>query len=153
MKIFQKSADYSLGCCLVFLLWIIPVRAVAQAAQPAILVIEGGTLIDGNGGAPVRDALIIIQGNKIAAVSRKGQTSYPAGAQVLRADGKFIVPGLMDAHCHYYWFMGELYLAYGVTSVFEVGGGEEVGIAQRRATEHLRFVRGEYRRHHPPLGR
>ena len=45
-------------------------------ASPAALVIEGGTLIDGNGGAPVRDAVVIIQGNRITSVSRKGQATY-----------------------------------------------------------------------------
>ncbi len=69
-----------------------------QAHQPAALVIEGGTLIDGTGGAPVRDSVIIIQGNKIANVGRKGQATYPPNAQVIKADGKFIVPGLWDAH-------------------------------------------------------
>ena len=76
--------------------------APSQQTQAPVLVIEGGTLIDGNGGAPVTDSLIVIRGNKIETVSRKGQ-AYPAGAQVLRADGKFIVPGLWDAHCHYQW--------------------------------------------------
>src|SRR5580698_135080 len=57
------------------------------------IVIEGGTLIDGNGGAPVADSVVIIQGNKITAVSRKGQAAYPAGAQVIKADGKFVLPG------------------------------------------------------------
>ena len=69
------------------------VHLAAQGQQPA-LVIEGGTLIDGNGGAPVPDAVVIIQGNRITSVSRKGQASYPPNAQILKADGKFILPGL-----------------------------------------------------------
>ncbi|OFW44221.1 MAG: hypothetical protein A3J28_18125 [Acidobacteria bacterium RIFCSPLOWO2_12_FULL_60_22] len=107
----------------------------AQRQEPPALVIEGGTLIDGNGGQPVQDALIIIRGNRIETVSRKGQASYPADAQVLRADGKFILPGLMDAHCHYGEWMPELMLNHGVTSVFEVGGGGEVVLAQREAIQ------------------
>ena len=121
----KKSTNLWLGVWLAFLCAMAPVGLSAQAQAPAV-VIEGGTLIDGNGGTPVPDARIIIRGNKIETVSRKGQASPPAGAQVLRADGKFIVPGLIDAHCHYYWFMGELYLAHGVTSIVEVGGGEEL---------------------------
>ena len=135
----KRSAHYTFSFCLVLFLWIFPARAAAQA-EPATLVIEGGTLIDGNGGAPVRDAVILIQGNKITTVSRKGQASYPAGAQVLRADGKFILPGLMDAHCHYFWYMGELMLAHGVTSIFEIGGGEEAGLAQREAISRGKVV-------------
>src|SRR3989337_2239449 len=116
----KRSTYYSVVFSLVLLFCLIPVRAAAQAEQPGTLVIEGGTLIDGNGGTPVRDALILIQGNKIATVSRKGQIAYPSTAQVLRADGKFIVPGLMDAHCHYEWYMAPLYLAHGVTTCFEL---------------------------------
>jgi hypothetical protein len=49
------------------------------AQQPAALVIEGGTLIDGNGGAPVPDSVVVIQGSKITAVSRKGASRDPGG--------------------------------------------------------------------------
>ena len=56
-------------------------------AQPnAALVIQGGTLIDGNGGAPVANSVIVIQGNRITAVGRAGQVQVPAGAQVRRGE-------------------------------------------------------------------
>ncbi|MEE8178165.1 MAG: amidohydrolase family protein [Acidobacteriota bacterium] len=104
-----------------------------QGQEPGVLVIEGGTLIDGNGGTPVPDALVIIRDNRIETVSRKGQVSYPDGAQVLQADGKFILPGLSDAHVHYQWWMPELMLAYGVTSIFDIAGSGPWGLAQREA--------------------
>lgn len=69
----------------------------AAAQAPAPLVIDGGTLIDGNGGVPVADAVVIMQGDRIAAVSRRGEAAIPANAQVIRADGKFILPGLWDS--------------------------------------------------------
>jgi adenine deaminase len=93
-----------------------------QGEQRATLVIEGGTLIDGNGGKPVSDALIVVQGDRIESVSRKGQASYAAGAQILKADGKFILPGLINAHVHYSGFLAELMLCHGITSVFDIGG-------------------------------
>ncbi|MCZ6750194.1 MAG: amidohydrolase family protein [Acidobacteria bacterium] len=120
---------------LLFFFWIAPVAAVAQTEQPAALVIEGGTLIDGNGGEPVGDALIVIRGNRIETVSRRGQASYPAGARVLHADGKFILPGLMDAHTHYAGWMTELFLAHGVTTVFSIGSGGEWAVAHREAID------------------
>ena len=43
-----------------------------DAQAPAPLVIDGGTLIDGNGGTPVTDALVIVQGDRISSVSRRG---------------------------------------------------------------------------------
>jgi len=126
----KKNTLRAVVLCLSILLCFI---AAGQSQNQGVLVIEGGTLIDGNGGQPVRDALIIVRGNRIETVSRKGQASYPAGAQVLQADGKFIIPGLMDAHVHYDEYMAELMLNNGVTAVFEIGGGGELGLARREA--------------------
>lgn len=64
----------------------------AQPRASNVLVIDGGTLIDGSDGAPIRDAQIVIEGDRIRMVGRKGQAP-PAGAQVVNAAGKFIVPG------------------------------------------------------------
>jgi hypothetical protein len=105
----------------------------AQGQSDAPLVIEGGTLIDGNGGEPLENALIIIEGNKIRAVGNKGNLQFPDNSRVIEADGKFILPGLMDAHIHYQDWMTELVLTHGVTGVFEIGGGGEWGVAQRDA--------------------
>ena len=63
----RKSGYYSsLGVCIARSLLVFPHLYSTYAQQAAPLVIEGGTLIDGNGGAPVRDSLIVIQGNKIS---------------------------------------------------------------------------------------
>src|SRR5262245_30973207 len=67
--------------------------AFIQVAPPAVIVVEGGTLIDGNGGPPVRDVQIVIEGNRITSIGRKGQNRQP-NAQMINADGKFILPGL-----------------------------------------------------------
>ncbi len=99
----------------------------AQGVQPAVLVIDGGTLIDGNGGAPIRDAQVVIEGNKITRIGRKGQ-ARPNGAQVINGDGKFIVPGLIDSLTNYLWYQGEIYLTNGVTSYVGIGDMGEVGV-------------------------
>lgn len=111
-----------------------------QGEQPATLVIEGGTLIDGNGGKPVQDALIVIREKKFEVVSRKGQTPCPTGAQILRADGKFLLPGLIDAHVHYSGFLAELLLAHGVTSVFDIGGRGPTHTVRREAIAQGRIL-------------
>ena len=129
----RKPIDFPLSFFLFLLFGLNLVPPATQGQEPAALVIEGGTLIDGKGGTPVPDALIIIRGNKIETVSRKGQASYPAGAQVLKADGKFILPGLMDSHVHYQWWMPELMLYYGVTTIFDIAGSGQWGLAQREA--------------------
>src|SRR5688572_25023755 len=68
-------------------------RADAQA-QP-VLVIQGGTVIDGNGGAPQANTTVIVTGNRITQVGRNLRA--PAGAQVIDAAGKFVLPGFIDA--------------------------------------------------------
>ena len=64
----------------------------AQAPQPEpALVVEGATLIDGNGGTPVPDSAIVIRGNRIASVARREQAAYPPNAHIIDAAGKFVI--------------------------------------------------------------
>lgn len=136
----RRTVSADLAAAILAAVFVVPAHAQTTTGRTTrTLVIEGGTLIDGNGGAPLRDALIVIQGNTIKAVTRKGRASYPSDAQVFRADGKYIVPGLMDAHVHYGEWLPELFLAHGVTSIFEIGGGGEWGLAQREAVARGRI--------------
>ncbi len=104
--------------------------------QQQVLVIQGGTLIDGNGGEPVPNSVIVIQGNRITAVGRAGAVPVPAGATVISAAGKWITPGLIDSMAIGYWMYGEAYLHFGVTStVMNVAKGDQ-GLAERDAINH-----------------
>jgi imidazolonepropionase-like amidohydrolase len=107
-----------------------------DAQQQQGFVIQGGTLIDGNGGAPVPNSVVVIQGNRITAVGRAGQVQVPAGAQVINANGKWVLPGLIDAKSNWNWPYGEGYLRYGVTSAMVTGTRNDTGIADRDAVEH-----------------
>ena len=60
--------------------------------------IRVGTLIDGTGAAPVRNAVIVIQGDRITAVGSNVQV--PAGATVIDLSGATVLPGFIDAHVH-----------------------------------------------------
>ena len=60
--------------------------------------IHCGTLIDGNGGEPVRNAVIVIEHGAIMAVNSDG--SIPAGADVIDATGMTVMPGMIDCHVH-----------------------------------------------------
>src|SRR5258706_1494280 len=115
-------------------------RVAAQNAGPPALVIQGATLIDGNGGAPVANSVIVIQGNRITAVGRAGQVQVPAGASVINANGKFVLPGLWDAQVNYAWYWGEVMLNQAVTSTVDIGDGEEISITQRDAVNHGKAV-------------
>src|SRR4029077_15463447 len=113
-------------------IWGPTTELVAQGQQPT-LVIQGGTLIDGNGGPPIPNSVIVITGNRITAVGRAGQVQVPAGAQVINAAGKWITPGLIDAMAGGYWMYGEGYLHWGVTSAVVNGPRGDEGIAMRDA--------------------
>jgi imidazolonepropionase-like amidohydrolase len=139
----SKFSGRSLALILALLATVLTARMPAQT-PPTSLVIEGGTLIDGNGGAPVRDAVIIITGNKIAGVSRKGQLSYPPNAQVIKADGKFILPGLMDSHGYGTWFINDMYLNHGVTSIVDNGLGGELSLVHREAVNRGKIAGPRY---------
>ena len=117
-----RKTSVLLGCCAAVLFAGAATHVDAQA--PQALVIQGATLIDGNGGAPVANSVIVIQGNRISAAGAAGQVQVPAGAQTIDARGKFVVPGLWDAQTNYSWFNGELNLNQGVTSIVDIGNGE-----------------------------
>jgi hypothetical protein len=110
--------------------WAMVDRLAGQAPAQAALVIEGGKLIDGNGGTPVPDVQIVIRGNRIAAIGRRG-APIPQGARVLPADGKFIIPGLWDAHLNFYSHNGEAMLNHGVTSFIGIGDNGKARIFAR----------------------
>lgn len=70
----------------------------APAAAADLLAIRAGRLIDGTGAAPVRDAVILIEGDRIKAVG--AGLSVPSGARVLDLSRHTVLPGFIDAHVH-----------------------------------------------------
>ncbi|MFQ5983315.1 MAG: amidohydrolase family protein, partial [Woeseiaceae bacterium] len=113
-------------------------------AQEASLAIVGGRLIDGYGGTPVHDSVILVSGNRISAVGTQADTEIPDGARVIDADGRTVMPGLIDLHVHFdiighsdydHWFpayegrmrsdilptAAKIMLDAGVTSVRDLG--------------------------------
>lgn len=107
--------------------------AAAAAAQERLLVLEGGTLVDGTGRNPVDDAVVIIEGTRIKEVGRRGQVSYPPNATVLRLEGRTILPGLIDGHVHLREYQLPMFLPYGVTTIADIHNDTAWSIAQREA--------------------
>ena len=103
-----------------------------MAAQKPPIVIQGGRLIDGNGGKPAENATVVIEGNRIEKVSTE-RIDFPPEAQVIDAAGKTVLPGFIDNHIHYRGYMGEILLAHGVTSVRDLGNPIEWILALRDA--------------------
>ncbi len=110
----------------------------------SVTVVKAGLLIDGTGNPPLRDVLILIEGNRITQVTQ--QEEIPPGATVVDASQQVVMPGLIDTHVH----PGERAiagpspeyeasvrrhlkqnLAFGVTTIFSLGLDPDIIFALR----------------------
>jgi imidazolonepropionase-like amidohydrolase len=153
--------------------------AFTAAAQRKALV--GGTLIDGYGGPPIPNSVILIDGEKISAVGQLGILPVPQDAQVISTTGMSVLPGLWDMHVHTmlsghsdYAHWDKTYppqmesvimpasakqlLMAGVTSARDLGGPLEASIHVRDAIRAGRipgatlYVAGPFLQHEPYPG-
>ena len=94
-----------------------------DAPGEPILVLAGGTLVDGNGGPPMPDAVVMIRGNRILAVGRRADAAIPAAARVIDVTGATILPGFINAHVHAGYNAANLkaWAQAGVTTVRDLG--------------------------------
>lgn len=70
--------------------------------KASIQVLKGATLFDGTGVDAVENSVIIINGDKIECVGNEETCETPSGAEVVDVSGKYITPGLIDAHVHFF---------------------------------------------------
>jgi imidazolonepropionase-like amidohydrolase len=71
-----------------------------EKVKGPVTAIHCGTLIDGRGGKPVKDAVVLIQGGRITQVGVKGKLKPPPGAAALDCSRYTLMPGMMDLHIH-----------------------------------------------------
>jgi imidazolonepropionase-like amidohydrolase len=83
-----------------FLICLAVVAAMFGSGAAAQTAINHANLIDGTGAPPQRDVTIVMEGGRIAAIGPSAQVAVPAGAAVVDAAGKFVVPGIINAHGH-----------------------------------------------------
>jgi imidazolonepropionase-like amidohydrolase len=148
------------------------------ARTPTTKALVGGTLVDGFGGPPIQNSVILIAGEKIAGVGRVGQLAVPQGAEVISTEGMTVLPGLWDMHVHTmivghadYGHWDKAYfnqfesvimpaaakqlLSAGVTSARDLGGPLEPSIAVRdrinagKIQGATLFVSGPFIQHEP----
>jgi imidazolonepropionase-like amidohydrolase len=128
---------------------IIGVPAVAQ-----VKALVGGTLIDGFGGRPLQNSIIIIEGERIKSIGQVGRMEIPKNAEIISTEGMSVLPGLWDMHVHLminghsdYTHWDKTYLKVakdvimpssahqlllaGVTSARDLGGPLEASISVR----------------------
>ena len=73
--------------------------ATAESLRQVALV--GGSVVDLDGGAPLRDAVILIEGEKIIAIGGSDEVDIPPDAERIDVDGAWLIPGLMNMHVHF----------------------------------------------------
>ena len=79
---------------------VLPLLLLASSAQAQSTALVGGTVIDGTGRS-IPDATVVVTGDRIACVGSAARCAVPAGATRVDASGRFITPGLVDAHVHF----------------------------------------------------
>ena len=70
--------------------------------------ITGATMIDGTGSAPVQNATVVIDSDRITAAGPSADVQVPSGAEIIDASGMHLLPGLIDCHDHLANFRYEL---------------------------------------------
>jgi imidazolonepropionase-like amidohydrolase len=134
----------------------IPIPARDISNDP-VLVLRGGILIDGTGAQPVRDAVLVIQGNRILAAGSAAEIRLPAKIdRTVDVSGLYIVPGLIDLHMHFTQQRGDDFRQYhdsdaaaairgveklgwfldgGITAVRDVGTRNDVALRLKEAVQ------------------
>jgi predicted amidohydrolase YtcJ len=89
---------------------------------PMPLLLRGATVIDGISRRPRANVAILTRNGRITAVGAPDEIGTPDGAEVLDLTGKWIIPGLIDMHCHIKDVSAPYFVAAGVTTVRNTAG-------------------------------
>ncbi len=90
----KRTSKYSVLLLITFL------RPIALATAQEPVAIVGASIIDGNGGSPVSDGIILIEGGRISAIGPRASVEVPAAARRIDGTGKFVTPGFIDTNVH-----------------------------------------------------
>ena len=110
------------------------------------IAIVGARLIDGTGGAPLDDSVVIVEGDRIRRAGPRARVAVPNGVERVDARGKVLLPGLVDVHCHInqppedmkrYWIAQ---LRWGVTTMRSAGNDKPETVPLFRQTRSKAFL-------------
>ncbi|HKF58752.1 MAG TPA: amidohydrolase family protein [Blastocatellia bacterium] len=99
----MNSKYYRMRACVILALEIVcglTANPQATRSEGALKVLVGGTLVDGYSNRPLRNSMIIIEGERIKTVGQVGSLEIPKGAEVISTEGMTVLPGLWDMHVH-----------------------------------------------------
>lgn len=112
----------------------------------------GATLIDGVGGEPIREGVLLVLNGRVASIGKKDEINIPEGAIIHDVTGRTIVPGIINGHGHVGETKGiegghyskeniidnlSLYARYGITTVISLGGDKIDAEAIRQVNDSL----------------
>jgi imidazolonepropionase-like amidohydrolase len=127
--------------------------AAQQAVQqrkddPITLAVVGGRLIDGHGGIPLENSVILIAGSRIAKIGTTDTLPVPAGLKTVSSDGMTVLPGLIDMHVHFWW-SGTTTMGSGSRTRATEARRSRIcrpGSCSRSASRRSKTVRARFRR-------
>src|SRR5512147_67734 len=96
--------------------------AACRRSPPDGVALVGATLFDGSGGPLLSNSVVVVRGGRIESVGTRAGFQLPARTREVDVTGRWIIPGLIDAHAHVEPWALPRYLAWGVTTVRDVHG-------------------------------
>ncbi len=109
-----------------------PSQSASARGVDVPLAIVGAWVITGVGPTPLRDAVVVMAGERFACVGTRAECPIPSNARTVEASGQWLMPGLIDTHVHLWWdsagtaIAQQWRLAHGITSVREMGTNGEL---------------------------
>jgi imidazolonepropionase-like amidohydrolase len=130
---------------LLFLVGLVGCKS-SETAQSPYTAFSGGVIIDGNGGQPIRDGVLLMRNGRVVAVGSSQDIAIPEGTTVQDFSGKTVIPGFINGHGHVGNAKGiegghysrenvidnlSIYARYGITTVISLGDDKEAAVPLR----------------------
>jgi imidazolonepropionase-like amidohydrolase len=93
-----------------------------RRSPPDGVALVGATLFDGSGGPVLPNSVVVVRRGRVESVGTRAGFTLPAKTREVDVTGRWIIPGLIDAHAHVEPWALSRYLAWGVTTVRDVHG-------------------------------